>query len=474
VARRSYEAERACCWIMLAWGANRCGREKEFVADPGCMLRTRRLAFCAALLCVARRGWHCGRDLFCPVVLLRDAMWDRESVHGRRSSLRRGIRRANRLTVRVRCGCSRSGVSRMGTISSRAAERVSRVANDECAATNLVDGCAALSSSALELFEEVRRGGRFANNKVCAVPNLIEGCGAPDSNGLESLERIRRHRCFVNNEVSEVTNLVDGCRALGFMGAELFEQIRREGCLARVAGTGVEVSLMEASWFALWCEKSLRHRRAPSVQPESIWRFREVSAKVRLCASGGSSPLSQRDVLAALRERAVSALLRPCDACTPSRLDDAGANASGKGNCVPETDAIVDGDDSIALRKNCGIARSARRSPGNSVPRSVGSIGLSGGAPGGVSEGASGNKSGECSASEGGSKLPALPARRQSRIQRANLASTSASAHLSMISCASFRSIARRFKCESSNDSRASFGVCRGLRAHRARRAETS
>jgi hypothetical protein len=405
------------------------------------------------------------------------------------------VRRAGRIANEEVCAALDSGGSGL-------LERVRRhgsLANSGvCAAMDLNDECSARGFRGLDSTERAQRDGHFSNSSVWAAKDLFDRCGARGLRTARTLAEMRPHACvvrvdikgtgsleietssyellaqtpgggsFTNNEWGAAADLVDACRVLGFAGRERLERTQRDGPLVRVAESGVDAPEMEASSFALRCERSSRDHSVASAQSEFALRYRDVSVKGTLRASGGSLPSAPplRDVSAELWDCAVLVLYRdvfvmlpPRDWFASSRLplqfgdEGAGASAKGKANCVPGTDAIDDGDNSLALRENWGISRARRRGPGRDVPPAGENIGASGG----VSGEESGNKSGECSASEGGSKLSALPARRQSRIQRANLASTSASAHLSMISCACFRRIARRFKCESSNDSRAGF-----------------
>ena len=119
-------------------------------------------------------------------------------------------------------------------------------------------------------------------------------------------------------------------------------------------------------------------------------------------------------------------------------------NANGNASCLPPRAAVAVRRGVCRRHRYCGIPDARAWFCGRGISLTDGNKRVRGGA--------SGSRSGECSASEFRS---GLSARRQSRIQRANRASTSASAHLSRTSCASLRRRARRFRCASSNDSRA-------------------
>jgi hypothetical protein len=155
-----------------------------------------------------------------------------------------------------------------------------------------------------------------------------------------------------------------------------------------------------------------------------------------------------REISSFLRSKSCSSVRREVraesEASRTSRELESSVN--GKASCGVGRDAAAANSDSGLGHGDCGVRGGRHRGFVSGIPLKEGNKGMP--------RGGSGKKVGESSASEFRS---GLSARRQSRIQRANLASTSASAHLSRTSWASLRRSARRFRCANSNASRAGF-----------------
>jgi hypothetical protein len=201
-------------------------------------------------------------------------------------------------------------------------------------------------------------------------------------------------------------------------------------------------------------DSSVARKANPAELPERTLRGRREAAARRTGKALRSLALRFARCWSSL-----NAVPRHPQAPLPGRDEVAGVMAKGNASCRSRGEATKDCDEPVSFSRDAGIVLATRWDFGSddfgsddfATDKGIGVLAV-------VSGGESGSKSGQCSANQ---RPSGMSRRRQSRIQRANLASTSASAHLSMISCASFRSIARRFKCESSKDSNAGFDAVR-------------
>ena len=401
-ARENYEAARTCCWILLAWAAGARVCQKRCVVELARSPRAGLLGFRARY--PVRAG-----------LLPRDVTPDRKSVGAALSCLRRETWPTNRLGALAEVA-ARVERPLLDAICGSAAVKLSVASKPFGSRTDAsrlnVCGLGAARSGGCG---NVWRGNRpqalpvsetrvtdllrdmlsaIATEKLSAVPNNRLGTRTEHSIP-DSFCVGAICRVAANNEVCAATYLVDDSTAQEPKGLELLERVSLYRCFTWVGGTGAAV--------------------------------RDVSLTVR-CARCSSF----RRVAPALSEAA-------------SKHGDVAASPKGKVSCPPTRDSFAEArDGSRSLDRNCGVQGASSLDSGMEVPPDGGNVG--------TSVELSESNSGRCSESEGRSEPSE---RQQSRIQRANLASTSASAHLSRSSWASLRIRARRFRCASSNDSRA-------------------